>query len=173
MSCLIKLYEINTSSPPAQLDLTAGTVELVAVDEATHTNCCGVQTNGLLTARGYGADLPFGAASFVYQVAIVDTALVYGGVTIPSLSGNTAGDLDVVLYKLPPPGTGGTPATTAAQARNRVLTNALWSVEQRLAVLSVMNALGALRGVTTGPLLNFIDRHGLALSARGINPALF
>ena len=104
---------------------------------------------------GSGADLQFNQDSVVYQVAISDPKGVYGGATISSLTGTTDGDLDVVLDKLPQ----GSNASGAAGARPRlrrakaVLSDPIWTGGEKQAVLSVMNALGSLRGATSPPLL--------------------
>jgi len=42
---------------------------------------------------------------------------------------------------------------TAAQARQAVLSDPIWTGGEKQAVLSVMNALGSLRGATSPPLL--------------------
>lgn len=79
---------------------------LVAVDQESLTNCCPVQTNRRFIGGGYGADLQFTPASFVYQVAIADTAHIYAGATVSNLNGATPGDLDVVLFHVPSSGVG-------------------------------------------------------------------
>jgi hypothetical protein len=61
---------------------------------------------------GYGADLPFIPAPFVYHVAIVDTAKIYAGATVPNLNGAMPLDLDVVLFHLP---MGGVAAVAAGE----------------------------------------------------------
>ena len=35
MSCLVKLFEPNSASPPVHVDLTAGSIEIVAVNQTT------------------------------------------------------------------------------------------------------------------------------------------
>jgi hypothetical protein len=92
MSCRIKLYEMSPTSPPSHRSVRSSTVLLMAVDQASLTNCCPVQTNRRLIGGGYGADLQFTPASFVYQVAIADTAHIYAGATVSNLNGATPGD---------------------------------------------------------------------------------
>jgi hypothetical protein len=147
MSCRIKLYEISPTSPPAPGNVKSSTVLLVAVDQESLTNCCPVQTNRRFIGGGYGADLQFTLASFVYQVAIADTALIYAGATVSNLNGATPGDLDAVLFHVPSSGVG-TVATgcTAGQMRGAVSRHPSWSPDEKQAVLSIMNALGSLRG---------------------------
>jgi hypothetical protein len=169
MSCLVKLYESVTGHPT----LTAASVELLAVDQASRANCCAVQTNSHLASGGYGANLPFAVASIVYEIAIVDTAQVYAGATVQNLNGSINGDIDVVLFKLPPGGAGPVAATTGVQMRTNILTYGMWSSEERQGVLSVINALASLRGTTVGPVLGFIDSYERVLRARAIDPRLF
>ena len=131
-----------------------------------------MQANRRLLGGGYGADLPFIPASFVYQVVIVDAGGVYGGATIGNLNGAVPGDIEVVLFRLPASGT--VPAAaTAAQLRETVLIHQFWNNEKIQAVLSVMNALSSLRGTTADPVLWFIAHYERTLVGLGINPAFF
>jgi hypothetical protein len=149
-------------------------VQLVAVEQASLTNCCPVQANKRLIGGGYGVDLPFIPGSFVYQVAIIDVAQVYAGATVPNLNGAMPGDLEVVVFKLPMSGIGALPAgTTAAQLRGAILTYSFWGPEERQAVLSVMNALGSLRGTTASAVMDFLNQYERTLRDRGIDPELF
>lgn len=176
MSCLVKLFEPNSASPPAHVSLTPSSIELVAFDQTTLTNCCGVQKNAGLSAGGYGALLPFGASSIAYGIAIVDTHSVYGGITISSLSGTTAGDLDVVLDRVPGTriaGAGGGTGVTATQVRLAVLRDSFWTPGEKRAVLSLIDALSALRGATTFPMIGFVHHYEVTLRDRGIDSALF
>jgi hypothetical protein len=174
MSCRIKLYEIGPTSPPSHGSVRSSTVLLVAVDQESLTNCCPVQTNRRFIGGGYGADLQFTPASFVYQVAIADTALIYAGATVSNLNGATPGDLDVVLFHVPSSGVG-TVATggTAGQMRGAVSRHPSWSPDEKQAVLSIMNALGSLRGTVAPPVMDFIIHYERVLSDRGIDPGLF
>src|SRR4051794_6547700 len=102
MSCLVKLFEPNSASPPVHVDLTATAIELLAVNEVTKANCSNVETNKTLSGgAGYGADLQFNQNSIIYQIAISDPQGIYGGATISSLTGTVNGDIDVVLEKMP------------------------------------------------------------------------
>ncbi len=101
MSCRIKLYEASRTLPRSHVSLRSSTVQLVAVEQARLANCCPVQANRRLLGGGFGADLPFIPAPFVYQVAIVDTAQIYAGATVPNLNADVPVDLDVVLFHLP------------------------------------------------------------------------
>jgi hypothetical protein len=173
MSCLTKLYEITAAAPSAHIALSAPTIELVAVDEATLANCCGVVTNASLGSGSYGANLNFLSASIVYQVVIVDTAKIYAGATLPHLSGAVNGSLDVVLHKLPPPAKGRIgPAGTTAQVRAAVTNFRLWNAGERQAVLSVISALTAVRGSTAPRLQNFIQIYETTLNDRGVDPGV-
>jgi hypothetical protein len=176
MSCVVKLFEPNTSSPPVHVTLTAAAIELVAVDETTKANISNVETNKALSGgTSSGADLQFNQDSIVYQVAISDPQGIYGGATISSLTGTTGGDLDVVLDKLSQAtsASGAAGATTAAQARQAVLSDPVWTAGQKQAVLSTMSALGSLRGATSSPLLAFIRNYERILRDRGIDADLF
>lgn len=174
MSCRIKLYETSRTPPRSHVSLRSPTVQLVAVEQASLTNCCPVRENKRLIGGGYGVDLPFIPGTFVYQVAIIDVAQSYAGATVPNLNGATPGDLDVVVFKLPMSGVGAVPTgSTAAQVRGALLTYPSWSPEERQAVLSVMNALGSLRGSAASPVLGFISQYERSLMDRGIDPGLF
>jgi hypothetical protein len=61
----------------------------------------------------------------------------------------------------------------AVQVRTAILTNPYWSSEERQAVLSVMNALGSLRGTATPVVLDFIAHYEQTLADRGIDPEFF
>jgi hypothetical protein len=174
MSCRIKLYETGGTSPPSHVSLRSATVHLVAVEQASLTNCCQVQVNKRLIGGGYGADLPFIPASFVYQVAIVDTAQTYAGATVTNLNGATPGDLEVVLFCLPTSRVEVIASSgTAAHMRDAVIRHPSWSADEKQAILSVMNALGSLRGTTTPLVLEFIARYERIMADVGINPAFF
>jgi hypothetical protein len=173
MSCRIKLYEARTL-PRSHVSLRSPTVQLVAVEQASLANRCPVQANRRLLGGGFGADLPFIPAPFVYQVAIVDTAQIYAGATVPNLNGDMPVDLDVVLFHLPKGGVVALAAGgTVAQVRGAVLTHPSWSPDEKQAVLSAMNALGSLRGSAATPVLGFLTHYEQALMARGIDPELF
>jgi len=148
-------------------------VQLVAVEQANLTNCCLVQVNKRLIGGGYGVDLPFIPDSFVYQVAIIDVAKMYAGATVPNLNGATPADLDVVLFKLPMRKVGVAIGGIAVQVRTAIATNPYWSSEERQAVLSVMNALGSLRGTAAPLVLDFIAHYEQILAERGIDPGFF
>jgi hypothetical protein len=62
---------------------------------------------------------------------------------------------------------------TVAQVRVAVLTNPSWSPDEKQALLSVMNALGSLRGTAASPVLGFLTRYEQALMDRGIDPGLY
>lgn len=146
------------------------------MDETTKVNISNLETNkGLSGGTGSGAHLQFNRNSIVYQVAISDPGGVYGGATISRLTGTTNGDLDVVLDKLPQGtnATGAAGATTAAQARQAVQSDLFWTAGEKRAVLSVMNALGSLRGTTSFPLIAFIRNFEVILRDRGIDANLF
>jgi hypothetical protein len=176
MSCVVKLFEPDSSLPPVHVTLTAAAIELVAVNETTKANMTNVETNKALSGgTGSGADLQFSQDSIIYQVAISDPQGIYGGATMSSLTGTTDGDLDVVLDKLPQAtsATGAAGATTAAQARQAVLSEFSWTPGNKQAVLSTMNALGSLRGATSPPLLAFMHNYETILRDRGIDADLF
>ena len=61
----------------------------------------------------------------------------------------------------------------AVQVRAAVMTNSYWNPEERQAVLSVMNALGSLRGTAASLVLNFIAHYEQILVDRGIDPEFF
>jgi hypothetical protein len=174
MSCRIKLYEMRPTPPPSFESLRSSTVVFVAINQASLTNCSPMQRNRRLIGGGYGADLQFTPASFVYQVAIADTAHVYAGATVANLNGANPGDLDVVLFHLPASGVGAVAAGgTAAQMRDAVLKHLSWNLDEKQAVLSVMNAVGSLRGTTAALIMNFITHYERILADRGIDPGLF
>jgi hypothetical protein len=63
MPCLTKLYE-QTGAPATHTSLTSGTVDLVAIDQTTRANCCGVQSNSPLPGTAdHGAQLTFGLSA--------------------------------------------------------------------------------------------------------------
>jgi hypothetical protein len=173
MSCRIKLYETNRTTSRSHVSLRAATLQLVAVEQANLTNCCPVQVNKRLIGGGYGVDLPFIPGSFVYQVAILDIAKIYAGATVPNLNGAMPADLDVVLFKLPTRKVGVATGGNTVQVRTAIATNPYWNSEERQAVLSVMNALGSLRGTATPLVLNFIAHYEQILADRGIDPEFF
>jgi hypothetical protein len=173
MSCRIKLYETSQTAPRSHVSLRSATVQLVAVEQANLTNCCPVQMNKRFIGGGYGVDLPFIPGSFVYQVAIIDVAKIYAGATVPNLNGATQADLDIVLFKLPTRRVGVTIGSIAVQVRTAIATNPYWSSEERQAALSVMNALGSLRGTAAPLVLDFIAHYEQILAERGIDPGFF
>jgi hypothetical protein len=173
MSCRIKLYETSRTASRSHVRLRSATVQLVAVEQANLTNCCPVQVNKRLIGGDYGVDLPFIPGSFVYQVAIIDVAKTYAGAMVPNLNGATPADLDVVLFKLPTRGVGVVTGGNAVQVRTAIVANPYWSSEERQAVLSVMNALGSLRGTATPVVLDFIAHYEQILADRGIDPEFF
>jgi len=174
MSCRIKLYETSEFPPLSHVSLRSASVQLVAVEQASLTNCCQVQMNRRLIGGGYGADLPFIPAAFVYQVAIVDTAQTYAGATISNLNGAAPGDLEVVLFRLPTSAVGTIASNDgAAYVRQAVVGHPSWSAVEKQAILSVMNALGSLRGTATPLVLEFVTRYEQILAGVGIHPAFF
>lgn len=82
-----------------------------------------MQVNRRLIGGGYGADLQFTPAKFVYQVAIDDTSHIHAGGTVPNLNGALPGNLDVVLFKLPTSGVRAAMGGNAAQVRRAILTD--------------------------------------------------
>ena len=174
MPCRTRLFEVRTGAPPSHIALASTSVELVAVDQTTFANCCSVQTNGSLGGGIYGADLPFTAASIVYEVAIVDTATTYAGATIKNLNGDVTGDIDVVLFKLPPPvgASSGPGGGSAAQVRSNVGAYGAWATEQKLAVLSVIDAYASLRSSVAPDVRRFLGIYSRTLAERGIDPAV-
>ena len=174
MSCRIKLYESNEVSPLSHVSLRSATVQLVAVEQANLTNCCQVQVNKRLIGGGYGADLPFIPASFVYQVAIVDRAHTYAGATISNLNRAAPGDLEVVLCRLPASGLEAIASNRGASyVREAVVKYPSWSAAEKQAILSVMNALGSLHGTVTPLVFDFIAHYERTLAHARINPACF
>ena len=176
MSCLVKLFEPDSASPPVHTALAAASIELLAVDQTTRINCTAVQSNNLLTSgRGYGADLQFSLANIIYQVAISDRHQVYGGTTIMSLSGTTHGNLDVVLNKMPrtPIVEGSGTGRNAAQVCQAVLHEPKWNPSEKLAVQGTIDALSSLRGVNAPVVLGFVVNYEGMLRDHGIDPDLF
>ncbi len=92
---------------------------------------------------------------------------------MPNLNGATPADLDVVLFKLPTREVGVATGGNAVQVRSAIATNPYWNPEERQAVLSVMNALGSLRGTATSLVLDFIAHYEQILANRGIDPEFF
>ena len=91
-----------------------------------------------------------------------------------NLNGATPGDLDVVLFHLPASGVGAVAAGgTAVQMRDAVLNHPSWNLDEKQAVLSVMNAVGSLRGTTAALIMNFITHYERILEDRGIDPGFF
>lgn len=173
MSCRVKLHETTPTTPRSHSSLRSPTVQLVAVEQGTLKDCCPVQTNKRLIGGGYGVDLPFIPGPFVYLVAIIDLGDVYAGGTVTNLNGAIPGDIDVVLSGLPTNGPPPAAAGSAAEAREAALKHPSWNIEEKQAVLSVMNALGSLRGSTANPVLGFIAHYERTLAGLGINPGFF
>ena len=132
-----------------------------------------MQVNRRLIGGGYGGDLPFIPGSFVYQVAIIDVAQIYAGAMVPNLNGAAPADVDLVLFKLPTRGVGVAMGGNAVQVRTAIVTNPYGSAKERQAVLSVINALGSLRGTATPVVLDFVAHYEQILADRGIDPAFF
>ena len=61
----------------------------------------------------------------------------------------------------------------AAQMRDAVLKHPSWNLDQKQAVLSVMNAVSSLRGTTAALIMNFTNHYERILADRGIDPGLF
>jgi hypothetical protein len=63
-----------------------------------------------------------------------------------------------VLYRIPPTGlrTGAGRVGGAAQVRAAILTYTGWSIDEKVAVFSLLDALSSLRGVSVPVLLTFI-----------------
>lgn len=170
MSCRVKIYD--TAHKP----LASSRIDLVAVDQGTRRNCCAPISNGSLGVAHYGANLAFSTGTFVYQVAVVDLARVYAGLTVPGLNGNVAGDLDVVLYPLPTSSGGGTGGASGATTAAQVFTyidQSSWTAYEKQGLRSVIFALMQLRGSTDQVVLGFIAQYEESLSRYGINASLF
>jgi hypothetical protein len=175
MGCKVRMYEDSGNQSSAHSNLVSSTVQLIAIDESTRKNCCAAVQNGSLAGTGkYGADLTFSLSAIVYEVAIADLALIYAGTRVSNLNGNMQGDIDVVLFKIPPASIGiGATATNAAQMRQLVLAHRTWSPNEKLAILNLMDALSSLRGTSAPALMSFIDNYSTALARQGIGPNLF
>jgi hypothetical protein len=61
----------------------------------------------------------------------------------------------------------------AIQVCTAIVTIPYWSSDERQAVLSVMNALGSLRGTATPLVLDFIAHYEQILAERVIDPECF
>ena len=174
MSCRIKLYETNYTRQRAHISLRSPTIQMIAVEQSSLENCCPVQANRRLIGGGYGADLPFIPGPFVYHIAIADTAQVYAGATVTNLNGATPGDFDVVLFTLPKTGLQAMSAgTLVAGVRSAVLKHPSWTADEKQGVLSVMNALGSLRGTSAAPVLAFVAHYERILQSCGVDPSFF
>ena len=57
--------------------------------------------------------------------------------------------------------------------REAVVKYPSWNAVEKQAILSVMNALGSLRGTVTSVVLDFIAHYERTLADAGINPAFF
>jgi hypothetical protein len=80
----------------------------------------------------------------------------------------------VVLFDLPTSAVGAIASSGAATyVREAVIRHPSWSVVEKQAILSVMNALGSLRGTATPIVLDFIAHYERTLADAGINPELF
>jgi hypothetical protein len=174
MACRLKLHELKLTPQRSIATLRSPTIQAVAVEQSSLTDCCPVQANRVLLGGGFGVDLHFIPGPFVYQIAIVDTAHLYGGATIANLNGALSADLDVVLFRLPTSRVDAVPlAATVAQVRQAVLTQPSWNPDEKQAVLSVMNALGSLRGSAANPVLGFIVHYERSLTSFGLDPGFF
>jgi len=54
-----------------------------------------------------------------------------------------------------------------------VLRHPSWDLDEKQAVLSVMNALGSVRGTTAALVIDFIAHYERILTDRGIDPGRF
>jgi hypothetical protein len=57
--------------------------------------------------------------------------------------------------------------------RGAVSRHPSWSLAEKQAVLSIMNALGSVRGTVAPPVMDFIIHYERVLADRGIDPGLF
>jgi hypothetical protein len=168
MACDVRLYDSSYSS------LTSGSIQLVPVDTSSGlpTTIIAAVPNGHLGGGVYGARLSFTPYHCIYQVAITDSARVYGSVTIPNLYGNIAGQLEIVLRRVPPATGGSLVVRAMGQLRGYLATQLSWSNENRDAVIDVVNSLSSLRGSTDPTLRDFIGNSEYILGLLGIDPAI-
>jgi hypothetical protein len=166
MACDLRLYDISYAS------LVSTSVQMIAVNTVSMHTTITSAFNGSLGGGAYGAHLAFPTGLFVYQIAILDTYRVYGNVTIPSLNGNRAGQLEVVLRRLPPATGTGIVVNTYAQLAGYVAGQPNWSTENRQAVFGVVSALSSVRGASDPMLRDFIGNCEYSLNLLGINPAI-
>jgi hypothetical protein len=164
MACDIRLYDSVFAS------LTAA-VQVVPINTSAtgRPNLCTAVTNG----SSGSVHLPFPITRCVYQVAVVDPARVYGGVTIPSLNGNVAGQLEVVLRPLPTASPGGGAAITSTTQLASYMVSQGWTDLQRAAVLDVANALRLLRPSLDPIVRYFVSVLEYTPEERLIPPYLF
>jgi hypothetical protein len=168
MTCDIRLYDSSYNA------LSSNSVQLVPVDTSSGppTTLSAAVQNGWLGGGAYGAHLSFAPSPCVYQVAITDSNRVYGSVTIPSLNGNIAGQLEVVLRRVPPRTSGGVVVRNLGQLRGYLANQLSWSDENRNAVLDIVSSLGLLRGSNDPTLRDFIGNSEYMLGLLGIDPSI-
>jgi hypothetical protein len=165
MPCNVRLYDTGYTALTASMQVipidvsTAGRPNLCAV---VHSSSAGL------------AYLNFNLAQCVYQVSISDPQRSYGHVLIPALNGNVAGQLEIVLNRLPPPSTGGRgAAVTSASQLSSFMVSRSWSNEQQAAVLGVVNALVLVRGAA-GQTSQYLEGlYSYTLEERSISPSAF
>ena len=86
---------------------------------------------------------------------------------------NVAGQLEVVLKRLPPPTSGGGAFVTSASQLTGYLAAQRWSDEQQQAVLDVGSAVIVVRR-GTGPTYRYLfGLYQYTLEERGISPSAF
>jgi hypothetical protein len=164
MPCDVRVYDTGYAA-------LSTSVQVIAINSSVATRpnlCTAVQTG----TTGF-AQLPFSLTQCVYEVSISDSSRTYGHVLIPSLNGNVAGQLEVVLKRLPPPTSGGGAFVTSASQLTGYLAAQGWSDEQQQAVLDVGSAVIVVRR-GTGPTYRYLfGLYQYTLEERGISPSAF
>lgn len=168
MTCLARLYEPNGHTPTRHVDLTSTSVQALAVDQGTLSNLCHVQNNASLPGGGYGVQLSFSPSDLVYQVALNDPTSIYAGFTVLNLNGRAAGNLDLVVHRLPTSRTSGS-MTSPVQARAAVLTEPFWSEAEKIGVIGLMTAYSLLQRSTDPTVQNFTKQYAISLDRLGID----
>jgi len=164
MTCDVRLYDTGYTT-------LSTSVQVIAINSSitTRPNLCTAVPTGI---AGF-AHLAFPSTRCVYEVSVSDPSRTYGHVLIPSLNGNVAGQLEIVLKRLPPPTLGGGVFVTSASQLTGYLAAQGWSDEEREAIFGVGSALIVVRQATSPTYQYLFGLYQYTLEERGISTSAF
>jgi hypothetical protein len=122
-------------------------------------------------------DASYASLTASVQLVAVDTSTGPAPTNLTGAVTNTtgtvvAGQLEVVLLRLPPATSGSIAVNTASQLRGYVAGQA-WPIEQKEAVLGVALALSSMRGAADPISQYFVQIYEQTLEERRIRPGAF